>query len=327
MNNRINPFLNFILFVRRTFREDKQKFKNDFLESKLYTKYTQNKKKFILSRVGILIAIIIVFLLLLQFNTFMNYRESLKGPIAKRLKISDGIYYSGEIENSLINGNGKLTIETKKYFLQLEGDFKVDNFEELKTSKNKDIVIGKFINGEISINDKESDIDYYWNGSFDNFALKTGTLTIKKPYSKTTYEGTFVNGKLQGIGSITSYKDGKEMFLEGYFEDGKYQELTEKVDMLPDSNEPKVVEQSKSEEQIEEVVYNGKRVILERESQPIENDISFTLDEEQMAMEESQEVVEESTSEENIEETSSTEIEEEVESIEEENNVDDVLRR
>ena len=209
-----NNFKNSILRIKRWFKEDIEAIKEKFKNSNMVKKYKENKLKFILIRVSILLIFILIFSGLYYLNEVAIFNENIVGPKATKLELDNGIYYTGDIENGKIQGKGIITISTSNFEMTLNGTFK-----EVPEETNL-IEIGEFEEGSILIKDLTNNYEYLWEGSFEKYTLKNGKIKITKNNKYIEYTGSFINNKLHGIGTRKVNVDGATQEITGWFEKG-----------------------------------------------------------------------------------------------------------
>ena len=180
---------------------------NDFINSKKVQK--------IFVYIGVCFALFFVLYLLNMHLT------KLDGPSVKNLKINNSAYgkitYSGDIKNRKIVGDGLLTIIGNKWAVEFSGTFD----ESPSFTNTRDVQIGDFSKGTITIVNLDSGNKYILSGEFDDMDLKEGT--IEKIFSDATikYTGNFTKYKLNGLGEKYVYINGKSKTFKGVFIDNK----------------------------------------------------------------------------------------------------------
>lgn len=180
---------------------------NDFINSKKVQK------------VFIYIAFFMGVLLILFI---LNYNlTKLNGPSVKNLKISNSAYgeitYSGEISNRKIIGDGLLTIVGNKWAIEFSGTF--ENSDKIDDSR--EIQIGDFTKGTITIVSLDSGNKYILSGDFDNMNLTKGTLEKQFGDTIVKYTGSFNKNKLNGLGEKYVFINGESKTFKGVFIDNK----------------------------------------------------------------------------------------------------------
>lgn len=209
-----NNFKNSILRIKRWFKEDIEAIKEKLKNSNMVKKYKENKLKFILIRVSILLIFILIFSGLYYLNEVAIFNENIVGPKATKLELDNGIYYTGDIENGKIQGKGIITISTINFEMTLNGTFK-------EVPEETDLIeIGEFEEGSILIKDLTNNYEYLWEGSFEKYTLKNGKIKITKNNKYIEYTGSFINNKLHGIGTRKVNVDGATQEITGWFEKG-----------------------------------------------------------------------------------------------------------
>lgn len=209
-----NNFKNSILRIKRWFKEDIEAIKEKLKNSNMVKKYKENKLKFILIRVSILLIFILIFSGLYYLNEVAIFNENIVGPKATKLELDNGIYYTGDIENGKIQGKGIITISTSNFEMTLNGTFK-------EVPEETDLIeIGEFEEGSILIKDLTNNYEYLWEGSFEKYTLKNGKIKITKNNKYIEYTGSFINNKLHGIGTRKVNVDGATQEITGWFEKG-----------------------------------------------------------------------------------------------------------
>lgn len=223
----INPYKNGYLRMKRWIKEDIVSFKEKFKESPFLEKIKKNKWDIILTAITIITAIICLTTIISNLDKDSKFNEAIKGPKTEQIVLKDSkdmtIKYKGDIENGLIQGQGTLIITTKSYTMTVEG-----TFDKIENPKENAVLIGNFSRGYITIEDIVNKITYSWNGVFDNYNLTNGELKVSKENQSILYSGTFINNKLNGIGSKKMYKNGHSKEINGWFENGVLIDKNEK---------------------------------------------------------------------------------------------------
>lgn len=219
MNN-MDPSKKAFIRIKSILKEDTASFKEKFRKNKLINKIKGNWLDILLISIIIIFATIFLSKIFEIIDSKKTFNTDLKGPhISEEIILVNSenskITYQGDINNCNIEGAGTLEIKTPAYLMVLEGTF--DNV--LEPVENT-IKIGKFLEGYIVIHDYQNDVTYRWHGSFDNYTFLKGDFSIEKKDQEITYSGNFKNNKLNGIGSISLYKDGKYNSINGWFENG-----------------------------------------------------------------------------------------------------------
>lgn len=273
----LNPLQRIIYRYHLWFKEDREKFKEKVKNSKLYKRYEKNKAKFIITRIIILLILLSIFIALYIFNDFMRYQDSLRNLKVSNLSLGPGITYTGDINNGDLYGNGNITIDTNKYTMTINGIF----IEPINRNPEdilfiEELHLGTLTQGKITIVDKSNNYSYSWDGKFENFVLKEGKITINKISSIIEYEGSFVNGNLQGIGKKTTQTDGRKIVVDGWFENGvKYSNEEEFIESLHPSTE---VDENKSSGGRRDNISIGNRQEDETIDENIDNVLSSDWD-------------------------------------------------
>lgn len=144
-----------------------------------------NKNKVIIGALSVLIIISLAVFLYISATT---------DKYAIKSSLFDNLTYSSEIVNNNFTGNTIIRDE--------QNNFKVSGkFEE-----------GVFKDGLIYL--KNGETEYFLDGTFDNFNLLNGTITIVTPDKHIEKTGEFKNNQLNGTGSIkiTDVNTGEVLF-------------------------------------------------------------------------------------------------------------------
>lgn len=222
-----NPYKNGFLRMKRWIKEDISELKTKIKENSFLKKIKKSIIDIILVIIIIIVATVCFSTILKTFDENNQYNKAIIGPKTEEIYLSKAdnyiVTYKGDIQNGLIEGQGKLTVTTDSYKMILEGVF-----NKVESPKENTLQIGTFSNGYITITDIMNNITYNWNGTFDNYKFKTGDFKISKENETIIYSGTFISNKLNGIGSIKLYKSGKSIEINGWFENGELVEKNKK---------------------------------------------------------------------------------------------------
>lgn len=170
--------------------------------------------------VGISIfGIVFLFLLIMTINAFTGgavFGKNKEKSVFIGENIYGKMYYSGDILNGKLAGEGKLSIQNSDYKIELNGIFDND----------------KFTTGVVSITDYVNRNNSIMIGSFEEDMVSNAFYRFEDADENVAkYEGTIKNGRLDGFGTAYYLLESNNTAVKktGNFLDGKLVTIQEDI--------------------------------------------------------------------------------------------------